>query len=177
MSYSRHAKKLSFLVVLFAMVLSSCSLGRQLKSETADPRSITGTYDLIAYGCRFPDDLERAVFLVIPEKTDSLELFVPATSYKIKRGLSADKALEEANRFVRCGNYTVEELRIHRIPDGGTGTLGYEVLPRYSPFDDGGTDPLQVTYSLKDGKVRVYIRLHPDVDRKINLQSPIGGGS
>jgi hypothetical protein len=175
MDHSQHSR-LFFLLILFALSLSGCSIGQQLKTETADPKSITGTYDLITYGCRYPADLERAVFLVLPEKTDALEFFVPATSYKITRGLPADKALEEANKFVRCGSYTVEELRIHRISDGGAGTLGYEVLPRFSPFDEGGTDPLLVSYVLKDGKVRVYIRLYPDVDRKINQSSPLSGG-
>jgi hypothetical protein len=33
-----------------------------------------------------------------------------------------------------------------------------------------------VSYSLKDGKVIVYIRLFPDVERKMNQQSPSAGG-
>jgi hypothetical protein len=151
-------------------------LGTRLDTETADPKTITGTYDLLLYGCRYSDDLERAAFLIAPDKTGMVDLFVPATSYKVKPGLPAEKALAEANAFVRCGNHTVTELRVHRIPDGSNGTIGYEILPRYSYYDDGGTDPLFVSYTLKDGKITVSIRLYPDVERRLNLQFPASGG-
>jgi hypothetical protein len=163
------------LLALLAAILSGCALGTQLKTETADPKTIQGTYDLFTYGCRYPDDLEHAAFLIAPEKSSMVDLFVPATSYKIKRGLPADQALTEADAHVRCGVRTVQEIRVHRIPDGAGGTLGYEILPRFVPTDEGGMDPLLVSYSLKEGKVVVYIRLFPDVERKLHRQSPGGG--
>lgn len=156
--------------VLLAAILSGCALGTQIKTETADPKTIQGTYDLYTYGCRYPNDLEHAAFLIVPEKSNMVDLFVPATSFKIKRGLPADQALSEANTHVRCGVRTVQEIRIQRILDGDTGTLGYEILPRFVQTDEGGMDPLLVSYSLKDGKVIVYIRLFPDVERKMNKQ-------
>jgi hypothetical protein len=167
---------LFFALFILAAGLSGCALGTQLDTETADPRTITGTYDLLLYGCRYPDDLERAVFLIAPDKRGMVDLFVPATSYKVKRGLPADKALAEADAFVRCGNHTVTDLRIHRIPDGGNGTVGYEILPRYRDYDDGGSDPLFVSYRLKDGRITAYIRLFPDVERKLNMPSLGSGG-
>ena len=167
---------LFFSLLVIVASLAGCVLGTQLQTETADPKTITGTYDLLLYGCRYPDDLEHAAFLIAPDKTDRVELSVLETSYKIKRGLPADKALAEADAFVRCGVHTVDELRVHRIPDGGNGTIGYEILPRYRSYDVGGTDPLLVSYSLKDGKVTVYIRLSPDVDQRVNLQFPASGG-
>jgi hypothetical protein len=175
MKCSRPALLFFALFVLVAS-MSGCLAGTRLDTETADPKTITGTYDLLLYGCRYPDDLERAVFLIVPDKTGMVDLFVPATSYKVKRGLPAEQALAEADAFVRCGNHTVTELRIHRIPDGGNGTTGYEILPRYAYYDDGGTDPLFVSYSLKDGKITVYIRLFPDVERRLNMQHPAAGG-
>jgi hypothetical protein len=174
MKYSRSALLFFALFVLVAS-LSGCAMGTRLDSVTADPKTITGTYDLLLYGCRYPDDLERAVFLIAPDKTDRVDLYVLKSSYKVKQGLPAEKALAEADAFVRCGNHTVTELRVHRIPDGGSGTIGYEILPRYAYYDDGGTDPLWVSYSLKDGRITVYIRLFPDVERKLNLQSPASG--
>jgi hypothetical protein len=167
---------LFFSLLVIVASLAGCVLGTQLQTETADPKTITGTYDLLLYGCRYPDDLEHAAFLIAPDKTDRVELSVLETSYKIKRGLPAGKALAEADAFVRCGVHTVDELRVHRIPDGGNGTIGYEILPRYRSYDVGGTDPLLVSYSLKDGKVTVYIRLSPDVDQRVNLQFPASGG-
>jgi hypothetical protein len=166
---------LFFVLSVLAASMSGCLLGTQLNTETADPKTITGTYDLLLYGCRYPSDLERAAFLIVPDKTGMVDLYVPETSYKVKRGLPADKALAEADAFVRCGIYTVTELRVHRIPDGSNGTIGFEILPRYLPYDEGGTDPLLVSYTLKDGKITVYIRLFPDVERKLNLDFPSGG--
>ena len=165
-------------VALFVLAssLSGCMLGTQLNTETADPKTISGTYDLFLYGCRYSDDLEHAAFLIAPDKAGMVDLYVPETSYKIKRGLPADKALAEADAFLRCGIHTVTELRIHRIPDGSSGTMGYEILPQYLPYDVGGTNPLLVSYTLKDGKVTVYIRLFPDVERKLYLQFPGSGG-
>lgn len=158
-------------LLLLAAILSGCaSLGTQLRTETADPKAIQGTYDLYTYGCRYPEDLERAAFLIAPEKSAMVDIFVPATSYKVKRGISADQALTEANAHVRCGVRTVHEVRTHRIPDGSGGTLGYELLPRFVPTDEGGMDPLLVSYSLKEGKIVVYIRLFPDVERKMHPQ-------
>jgi hypothetical protein len=166
-----------WLFSLFVIVasLSGCVLGTQLQSVIADPRTITGTYDLYTYGCRYPDDLEHAAFLIVPDKAGMVELFVPATSYKVKRGLPADQAIAEANAHIRCGIRTVEETRVHRIPDGSGGTLGFEFLPRYPYTDEGGKDPLDVSYSLKDGKVVVYIRLFPNVERLLYHSSPGGG--
>jgi hypothetical protein len=157
-------------LALLAAILSGCALGTQLQTVTADPKTIQGTYDLFTYGCRYPNDLEHAAFLIAPEKSNMVELYVPATSYKIKRGLPAEQALSEANAHVRCGVRTVQEIRTHRVPDDAGGTLGYEILPRFVQTDEGGMDPLLVSYFLKEGKVTVYIRLFPDVERKMNKQ-------
>jgi hypothetical protein len=172
---SRPAWQFVALIVLTSS-LFGCVLGTQLNTETADPKTISGTYDLFLYGCRYPDDIEHAAFLIAPDKASMIDLYVPETSYKIKRGLPADKALAEADAFIRCGVHTVTELRVHRIPDGSNGTIGYEILPRYPYYDVGGTDPLLVSYTLKEGKVTVYIRLFPDVDRRLNHQSLGSGG-
>jgi hypothetical protein len=36
-------------------------------------------------------------------------------------------------------------------------------------------DPLNVSYSLKDGKITIHIRLRPDVEKML-YGSPSGGG-
>ena len=160
------------LIVLFT--IQGCSFGTQLRTEPADPKGIVGTYDLFTYGCRYPDDIEHAAFLIAPDKAGMVELYVPATSYKVKRGLPADQALAEANTHIRCGVRTVEATRLLRIPDGSGGTLGFEVLPRYPATDLGGMDPLNVSYTLKDGKITIYIKLFPNAERLLNQQS-LGG--
>jgi hypothetical protein len=153
------------LIVIFTV--QGCSLGAPLLTETADPKSLEGTYDLFLYGCRYPNDIEHAAFLITPDKAGMVDLYVPATSYKVKRGVPAEQALAEANKHVRCGVRTVETVRVHRIPDGSGGMLGFEVLPRYPATDVGGMDPVNVSYTLKDGKIIVYINLSPVAERQL----------
>jgi hypothetical protein len=153
------------LIVIFTV--QGCSLGAPLLTETADPKSLEGTYDLFLYGCRYPNDIEHAAFLITPDKAGMVELYVLATSYKVKRGVPAEQALAEANTHVRCGVRTVETVRVHRIPDGSGGTLGFEVLPRYPTTDVGGMDPVNVSYTLKDGKIIIYISVSPVAERQL----------
>ena len=153
------------LIVVFT--IQGCNLGTQLLTETADPKGIEGTYDLFLYGCRYPNDIQHAAFLITPDKASIVQLYVPATSYKVKRAVPADQALAEANTHVRCGVRTVEAVRVHRIPDGSGGTLGFEILPRYPATDVGGMDPLFVDYALKDGKITVYIKLSPASEQQL----------
>jgi hypothetical protein len=161
------------LIALFT--IHGCSLGTQLQTETADPKGIEGTYDLYTYGCRYPDDIEHAAFLIAPDKAGLVEFYVPATSYKVKRGIPADQALAEADTHVRCGVRTVAAVRVHRIPDGSGGTLGFEILPRYPTTNVGGMDPLIVSYALKNGEITIYIKLSPDTERKLNRGWGSGG--
>jgi len=170
----RYALSAAFLIAM--SVLQGCALGRQLQTQTADPNTIVGTYDLVLYGCRYPDDLEKAAFLISGESRYPVNMFVPDTSYKIKKGIPAKEAFIQADSFVRCGVHTVMETRVHRVTDDSGGTIGYEVLPRYLPYDVGGSDPLLVSYTLKDGKVTVFIRLFPDVERRLNLMDVPGTG-
>jgi hypothetical protein len=172
----RYRYSLSAALVITMLVLQGCTFGLQLQTRTADPKTIVGTYDLYLYGCRYPEDYEHAAFLISSSTKYPITLLVPDASYKVKRGLESEKALSEADAFVRCGNHTVTETRIHRIPDDSGGTIGFEVLPRYSFTDAGGSDPLLVSYSLKDGKVTVYIRLYPEVERTLNQMDAPGAG-
>jgi hypothetical protein len=174
---TKHRYALSTILLMALLVLQGCAFGKQLQTQTADPKTISGTYDLYLYGCRYPEDYEHAAFLISPEARYPVSLFVSNTSYTVKKGLEAEKALSEANAFVRCGNHTVMETRVHKIPDDSGGTIGYEVLPRYSPTDAGGSDPLLVSYSLKEGKIIVTIRLFPEVERRLQgIAGPGAGG-
>ena len=168
----RYALSAAFLMAM--SILQGCALGKQLHTQTADPKTIVGTYDLILYGCRYPEDYEHAAFLIAPDTRYPVSLFVPDTSYKVKKGMPVEKALSEAEAFVRCGTHTVTETRVHRIPDDSGGTIGYEILPRYPATEVSGSDPLLVSYSLKDGRVTVFIRLFHDVERGLDLRDVPG---
>src|SRR5574342_1016325 len=102
------------LIVIFT--IQGCSFGTQLRTESADPNGIEGTYDLFTYGCRYPTDIEHAAFLIAPEKAGMVELYVPDTSCKVKRGIPADQALAEADTHVRCGVRKVVAIRVRRSP-------------------------------------------------------------
>jgi hypothetical protein len=173
---TKHRYSFSTILLIAMLVLQSCAFGKQLQTQTADPKTITGTYDLYLYGCRYPADYEHAAFLISPDAKYPVELFVRDTSYKVTKGVQADKALSEADTFVRCGIHTVMETRVHRIPDDSGGTIGYEVLPRYPFSDIGGSDPLLVSYSLKEGKITVTIRLSPEAESKIKSAGSPGAG-
>jgi hypothetical protein len=69
----------------------------------------------------------------------------------------------------------VAAVRVHRIPDGSGGTLGFEILPRYPTTNVGGMDPLIVSYALKNGEITIYIKLSPDTERKLNRGWGSGG--
>jgi hypothetical protein len=173
MTKYRYALSAALLMTLLA--LQGCATGKQLQTAITDLKTITGSYDLYLYGCRYPADYEHAAFLISPDAKYPVELFVH-DKYEIKKGLQADKALSEAYAFVRCGNHVVEDVRVLRIPDDSGGTIGYEVLPRYPFTDLSGADPLLVSYSLKEGKVIVYIRISPEVERKLNSVGGPGSG-
>jgi len=164
--------------VLLAMsVLQGCAFGKQLRTETADPKTIAGTYDLMMYGCRYPTDYEKAAFLISSQSRYPVTLIVSDTSQKVKKGLPADQALSEAEAFVRCGVHAVEGTRVLRVLDDSGGTIGYEVLARYPVTEAAGIDPLLVNYSLKEGKITVYIQLLPQAERKLSQPtSPAAGG-
>jgi hypothetical protein len=161
-------------LVTILLLCHGCMYGTQLNSELTDPNTLNGTFDLMLYGCRYPDDIENAAFLVPADSKIPLELFVTDTSYKVKKGLSADKAFSEADAFVRCGIHTVQETRFHRVLDNTGAVVGYDVIPRYLPYDIYGSDPLLVTYSLLAGKVTVHIRLRPEVERQMMMDDTPG---
>lgn len=168
----------AFLLAL-STVLQGCTFGLQLQTISADPKAISGTYDLYLYGCRYPADWERAAFLISRDARYPVELFVMDTSYKVTKGLPAEKALSEAEAFVRCGIHSVESTKVKRIPDDSGGTIGYEIVPRYAAHEQAGADPMLVSYSLKHGKVTVMIQLAPDAQRRLGGRGPgasSGGG-
>lgn len=162
---------LSAVALLLALSTPHASAaGKQLKTESAGQASITGTFTALLYGCRYPDDIENAAILVAEGSRYPVEIYALETRYKVKKGLDAQKALAEANAFVKCGVHTVWQTQIRRIRDDDGGTIGYEVRPLYFPYDVGAADVLLISYALKDGKVRAYIRLTPEMEKRRNSE-------
>lgn len=153
--------------LILAAALAGCMAGKQLTASAAEPTAITGTYTLLLYGCHYPDDAANVAFLVSDSSKYPFEIYDLDTSYKTKKGVPAQEALREADSFLRCTSYRLWQTQLQRIPDDSGGTVGYEVRPLYLPYEFGQPDILRISYSLRDGKVRTYIKLDPDVERAI----------
>jgi hypothetical protein len=149
------------------LLLEGCMPGMRLSTSPASPAEITGTYDLLLYGCRYPDDIKNLAVLIREGSRYPVEVYDLPTSYHIERSLPAEKALSAAESFLRCGTRHVTGFRLRRIPDGSGGTIGYEVRALYFPFEFGISDVLLVHYALIDGTVRAYVKIDPDVERAI----------
>lgn len=159
---------LSLLAILaVSLNLSACAAtGKHLKTGAANPKEVTGTYTLLLYGCRYPDDLENVAILDKEGGLYTFEIYAPASRYKIKSGLPADKALREAGQFVTCSVH-YEESRRSGIFDPAGAIIGYEVRPLYSPIRFGMYDVLNIQYVLREGKITVYIKLDPAVEMQL----------
>jgi len=153
-------------VLLLATVfLQSCITGVELRTRPVDRARISGTYTLFLYGCHYPDQVENAAILVDENSKYPLEIYDLDTSYKVKKGLSAQQALAEADTFVRCSTHSIWLTQVVRIPDDVNGTIGYEMRPLYHPLEFGFSDVMTIGYRLQDGKVRTYIRKVPELER------------
>lgn len=169
----RRINRCLLLIPLLAVTLSACVAGKQLATGSADAAELKGTYTLLQYGCHYPDDIKNLAILIDEGSGYPVEIYDTPTSYQVKKGLSGPQALKEAGSFVRCSVRRVTEAPLRRIMDAAGGTIGYEVRPLYSPLEFGKTDVLLVSYSLKNGTVRTYIRLDPDVERALESPGPV----
>jgi len=155
------------LLLVLATLIESCVMGTQLITSAAKKTEIEGTYTLMLYGCRYQADIKNLAILVADGSKYPLEIYDLDTSYTVKKGVAAQEALAEAESFLKCSSYIVQSVMVKRISDGSGGTLGFEIRPLYLPIDFGTEDVMNNSYSLRDGMVRAYIRLDPQVERAI----------
>jgi len=152
------------ITLLLFTVNYSCAPGRYLRTEGVTPAEITGTYSLILYGGRHSNDIETVAILDREGDRYTFEVYASEYDYKIKKGIPAREALDEAQKFVRF-HRNFWRSQLSRILDPAGNAMGYEVRPLYYPFNYRYTDVLYVDYRIKDDKVIVYIRLKPQVER------------
>ena len=150
---------------------SSCALGNRLDMKTAADSDLTGSFDLILYGCTYHDDFETIAILAKEDGPYVFEPYAPDFDYRIIKGVPARDALDQAQKFVNC-HTAFHRAKLSRLVDTKGDTLGFEVRPLYLPFVFGIDDALDTDYRIKDGKVVVKIRLLPSIE---NILS--GGGS
>lgn len=153
-----------FIITSYLVVMSTiqgCMPGTQLRAGSADPAGVQGTYTLLLYGCRYPDDIENMAILIDEDGPYPIELYAPDFMYQVKRGVPAVQALAEAEAFITCSFHRAWQSQFRKIPDAAGRTIGYEIKPLYVPWEIGIPEVLLSSYSLKDGKVTVYIELDP----------------
>ena len=155
---------LAALVVLVLFGLYALSGGRHLRTEPASPAEVRGKFTLFLYGCRSRDDIENVAILDREEDAYSFEIMAPDFSYTVKKGLTAEEALGEAEQFVRC-NIEVRGSRLSSVL-GPTGAVaGFEVMPLYPVIRFGREDVIDVQYTIRDRRISVRVRLDPSVER------------
>ena len=127
---------------------------------------MTGTYTLLLYGCRYPDDVENVALLDKEGDPYTIEIYAPDFRYKMKTGLPAEEALKQAAQFVKCSVH-YQQTRFSKILDATGNIVGYEARALYSPIRFGMYDVLDVQYVVRDNKIVVYIRLDSTVDNEL----------
>ncbi len=148
-------------VCVMALV-TGCASGIRLTTESAGTSTIQGTFDLYLYGCRYPSDFENVAILVAADSPYPLDIYTLSTRYKIKKDLTGEKALEEANAFIRCSMKGVAHSAVRKILDDKGRIFGYDVRPFYMPYEVPGSDVMLMNYFLSGGKVTAYITIVPE---------------
>jgi hypothetical protein len=154
----------------------SFAFEKPLRTESAEVSAMNGSLTLILYGARFADDIETIVIFDIEGDQYYFEPFAPDFDYKIKRGVQAKEALAEAQKFVSFHN-SFWRSQLSRILDPNGNIIGYELRPLYNNFVYGRSDVMDVYYWLKEGgKIKVTIRLVPEIERAIRFPGDGSGG-
>ena len=154
------------IIVVAALIILSLfffASDNHLKTETALPSEMQGTFTLMLYGCRSADDIENMVLFDREGDAFTFEIHAPG-SYTVKTNVSAGDALAEAEKFVRC-NITCEGSQLRKILGPGGNSIGFELKPLYSPVLFGIRDVLDVSYVIKEQKVTAYIKLDSNVEK------------
>jgi len=163
--------------VAASLLGTACSIGTRITAVTAQPSDASGTYSLYLYGCRYADDVENMALLVDESAPYRIDLFVPDTGYRVKKGLSGRTAFAKAEAFVRCGIHDLWMTAFRKVADPSGRTIAFEVKPLYVPNDVGTDEALISSYVLRDDTVTVYLRLDPAVERRLHLPNFQGGGN
>ncbi len=176
MNALRNRSYLLFILIIAAGI-QACVPANQLMTRAAAPDDVKDTYTLMLYGCHYSAQVDNVAILVAGNSKYPVEIYDLDTSYKLKKDVPAREALAEADSFVRCSTYRTWQTQLRRIPDDSGGTIGYEVRPLYIPYEFGMPDVLRIHYTLRNGVVRVYIKVDPDVQRALEASGGDKGSS
>jgi len=155
------------IAALFTATAPSVSgMGSSIKTEVAPLSGLTGNFTVILYGGRHFRDIETVAFLIPEGSPYTFEPYAPEFDYRIVKGVPAKDAFEMAEHFVRIQYAFLRSLTTKLVAENGK-VIVYEVRPFYDPLTFGVEDVLDIDYSLRDDKVRIYVRLKPEVYRQL----------
>ncbi len=158
-------------IALSCMLISGCAGGVSLRTYSATPAELTGTYTVFLYGGNYLLDLRTAAFLDKEGDAYAFEMYAPDFDYKVIKHVPAREAIELAARHV-SKHPSFRYYRISGILDPAGYVVGYEVRPYYDPFEFGFSDVLLIDYWIKDSKIITSVHLHPDVEKLLQGESP-----
>lgn len=161
-----YALLLMLSIVSVTMINDSPAIERPLRTEEVKAVDPTETFTLIFYGGRYHDDFETVAILDVEGDEYTFEPYAPEFDYRVKRGVPAKDALKEAEQFVSRHPDFSRSL-LSRIPDNNGKTIGYELRPLYHPLTLGISDVLDIDYWIKNGKVKVTVKLKPMIEMKL----------
>lgn len=151
-------------VFLLLPVLTACADRRYMRTEEEKDIVPPGTYTLILYGGKYAENLKTVALLDPEGDAYSFEIFSPEFRYEVKPGMRGGDAFREAERFVGY-HRSFRKALLSRILDDVGATIGYELRPLYEEADFGFSDVLDVRYLIGKGRVRVKVRLRPELDK------------
>jgi hypothetical protein len=127
---------------------------------------------LLLFGCRYPDDIQNAVFLDKADDPYIMEIYAPDFEYTIKSDVPGDDALQQAEEFLRC-SFHYEQAQLSRIFDPQGNVIGYEMKPLYSVVRFGMQDVMNIEYRVRKTR-QLFTKLDPRVEAIINDQGRPG---
>ncbi len=154
-------------IVLLAGAFSAAyAMGKPLITEEVQVSEVTGNFTVILYGGRYYKDIETVAFLIPEKSLYPFEPYAPEFDYRIVKGAGAKAAFEIAEQFVGA-HYAFLRSQVSKIVDENGKLIGYEVRPLYTPLAFGVEDVLDISYSIKDGRVRAYVSLKPEIEKQL----------
>lgn len=154
------------MVVVSGAFISTPASGKTLLTLDAQTSDVAGTFTVIYYGGRYYKDVETVAFLDLEGDSYTFEPYAPEFDYRIEKGVAAKDALQKAESFVKA-HYAFMRSQLSKVLDENGRVIGFELRPLYGPLAFGVQDVLDVAYSVKDGRVRIYIRLKTEVERQL----------
>lgn len=166
--------KKTYLIISLLILITGCylrvqghnSIHEYLKMIPAKSEEIKGSFTLILYGANHINDLETIAIMDYEGDNIKFEPYAPDFSYRKKFSVTTAEAIKEAVDFVSWHN-AFKHYEIKRIVTRAGSSLGFEIRPLYDPLTFGISDVLDVDYILEGDKVKILIKLKPQIERRI----------